>query len=76
MTDIAELLQVVAFVALGLVAYSGYHRGTRAVEAAGRANLVADYLMDRCGVSAEDVDRWHREVHPDCFDDEPRGGAS
>ncbi|MEV1294452.1 hypothetical protein [Pseudonocardia sp. NPDC049635] len=71
MTDFADLMLVVVWLVMGAVAMAGYHRGTRAMAAAGHAHLVADYLMDRCGVTLEQVDEWHREQHPECFDDKP-----
>lgn len=48
----------------------------RAEGLASSADLVAQYLADRCGVTPEDVRRWHREQHPECFDDKPHGGVS
>lgn len=70
------LIEPVLWFGLFLLTLGAKRTAHAALDAAGRANLVAEYLMDRCGVSTDDVDRWHREQHPGCFDEEPHGGAS
>lgn len=56
--------------------YRRRERGTFSTGLASSAHLLAQYLADRCDVTPEDVQRWHCEQHPECFDDEPHGGVS
>lgn len=69
-------LDVLLWTALVVATLQALRTAQHAEAHAMQAELVGDYLLDRCGASYEEVDRWHREQHPGCFEGETRGGES